>query len=135
MELATFGAVLSFAMDLEQRLGVLYRKLQSHAPGELSAQLGRAIEAAQKRAKLLEQVRRENVAELILEPISGFRSEDYALENASEVYASYEACKEAWRKAERTAVSFYTLGAQKLPIPEVKRVFERLAKEHERSLE
>lgn len=132
MELATFGAVLGFAMDLERQLVALYRKLQSNASGELSARLAQAMEAAEKRAKLLERVRRENVAEMILEPISGFRSEDYALEGAPETRAGPEASVEIWRRAEQRAVSFYILGAQKLPIPEVQRVFERLAREHER---
>ena len=132
MDLATFGAVLSFAITFEQQLGTFYRKLQGSASGELSARLAQAIEAAQKREKLLERVRRENVAEMILEPISGFESEDYALGDAPGAGVSAEALEGAWRKAGRTAVSFYNLGAQKLSIPEVKRVFERLAKEHER---
>lgn len=132
MELATFGAVLGFAMDLERQLVTLYRELQNNASGELSTKLAQAVEAAQRRVKLLEQVRRENVAEMILEPIAGFKSEDYILEGVPASGVGLEASMEVWREAERMAVRFYTLGAQKLPIPEVKRVFERLAKEHER---
>jgi len=132
VELATFGAVLGFAITFEQQLGTFCRTLQGSASGELSGRLAQAIEAAQKREKLLERVRRENVAEMILEPISGFRSEDYTLGDVPGAGASPEALAGAWHRAEQTAVSFYTLGAQKLPIPEVKRIFERLAKEHER---
>jgi len=130
MELATFGAVLSFAISFEQELEAFLRKLQASASGELSGRLAQAIEAAQKREKLLERVRRENIAEMILEPISGFRSEDYTLGDVPGVSA--ETLTGALRKAEQTAVSFYALGAQKLSIPEVKRIFERLAREHER---
>jgi hypothetical protein len=132
MELATFGAVLSFAITFEQELEAFLRKLRASASGDLAATLAQAAEATQKRGKLLERVRRENVAEMILEPISGFRSEDYALGDAPAAETSAEALSRAWRKAEQTAVSFYVVGAQKLSIPEVKRIFERLAKEHGR---
>lgn len=132
MELGTFGAVLTFAISFEQHLAASYRQMLANAPAALSGSLTQAAEAAAKRGKLLERVRRENVAEMILEPIREFASEEYALAEVPGAGSAADDFAGALRQAEQTAERFYTVGAQKLSIPEVKRIFERLAKEHAR---
>ncbi|HHX65904.1 MAG TPA: hypothetical protein GX702_13565, partial [Chloroflexi bacterium] len=84
-----------------------------------------------RRARLLERTRRENVTEMILEPIQGFDSEDYGLPTADLPTADADAATTA-RRAAQVAADFYTAGAGHLSIPEVKRIFQRLAREHAR---
>ncbi len=130
MELATFGAVLSYAVEFEKMLGAFYRQMQANAPADLAEVFAQNAQACQKREQLMERTRREQVTEMILEPIRGFRSEDYALSAAPTVGAQAEELTAAMRQAEETAVRYYNDGAGHLSIPEVKRIFQRLAKEH-----
>jgi hypothetical protein len=78
MELATFGAVLTFAIDFEARLGALYTALGASIPA-MAAEMAQGAAACARRGTLLERVRRENVTEMILEPIHGYDSNDYVL--------------------------------------------------------
>jgi rubrerythrin len=112
MDLATFGAILRFAMELEGKAEAFYRE----------AGFAEATAAAAKRLRLLEQARREGVAEMILEPITGLDTAAYAahLEKAADVSRFEGAC-----------ARFYKDAAAKLPIREVVRLFQRLALEHE----
>lgn len=130
MELATFGAVLSYAVELEKALGALYRQAQAIAPTDLADTFDQNAQACQKREQLMERTRREQVTEMILEPIRGFQSEDYVLSDAPAGGAQSKDLVAALRQAEETAVRYYTDGASHLSIPEVKRIFQRLAKEH-----
>jgi hypothetical protein len=126
MELATFGAVLTFAIDFEARLGALYTALGASIPA-MAAEMAQGAAACARRGTLLERVRRENVTEMILEPIHGFDGDAYALpEQGADVAAVV-------RQAETVAAGFYRAGAGHLSIPEVKRAFDRLAKEHARA--
>jgi hypothetical protein len=132
MQLANFGAVLSFAIEFEHSLGDLYRGMMAGAPGSLSVLLQQLVDGCEKRKKLIERARREQIAEIILEPISGYASEDYVLPAAPAAGADEAAFQATIRQAEQVAASFFGLGAQKLSVPEVKRLLDRLAKEHAR---
>ena len=68
--LNTFGAVFTFAIDLETRLSAYYSDIGDSVMAS----------AADKRRKKLERVRRENVVEITLEPITGLDADDYALD-------------------------------------------------------
>ena len=68
--LNTFGAIMTFAIELERRLADYYG----------SAGAAALAKAADKRRKKLERARRENVVEITLEPIAGLDAADYALE-------------------------------------------------------
>ena len=130
MQLANFGAVLSFAIEFEQELGDFYRKMMVLAPASLSASIQHLADGGEKRKKFIERARREQIAEMILEPISGYESDDYPLGAAPAAGADAATFQAAIRQTEKLAADFYTLGAQKLSVPEVKRLFIRLAKEH-----
>ena len=68
--LNTFGAILSYAAEMEARLQAYY---QGIGKAELAI-------AADKRRKKLERVRRENVVEITLEPIEGLDTAKYSLD-------------------------------------------------------
>jgi rubrerythrin len=76
VELTTFGAVVKFALDIEAEVSDFY---ESASGVTTDPDLGKLLESlfhrGQKRVKTLLRVRRENVTEMILEPIAGLDSE------------------------------------------------------------
>lgn len=130
MELGTFGAVVKFALELEERTAAFY---EAGAQGSLAERFGELARDAQKRLQRLEQARRELVNEMILESLTGLDAEDYQVElnaGADEPTRLRQA-----RLLEETAARFYRDAAARIPIREVVRLFERLARENDRRRE
>jgi hypothetical protein len=125
MDLATFGAILSHALELEGRAAEFYEK---NAQGELEEVFNSLAQGSKKRASRAERTRREGVAEMILEPITGMRSEAYEVD-----LESSEQQAERLEKAlalEAAAERFYRDASEKIPVREVARTFQRMAKEN-----
>jgi rubrerythrin len=130
MDLATFGAILSFALELEEHASAFYTGAAKGELEEVFMDLGRL---SNKRANRMERTRREGVAEMILEPITGLDSDDYEVElplDASEPKLLAQAIT-----LEVTAGQFYKDAAAKIPIREVVRIFQRMADENEKRRE
>lgn len=125
MDLATFGAILSFAIDLETRAAAFY---ESATP--LHDQFATLASAARKNQKQLERLRRENVAEMILEPITGFDSEDYTPDFTPAPDASPATVVAQAAEMQATFQRFYETAAEKLPIKEVSRKLSKMAKQY-----
>ncbi len=130
MQLGTFGAILSFAIELEKQAREFYQQASAAYPGQrLFAQLYRS---ARKRASRMERTRREGVAEMILESITGLDSDEYQVELAgNETFDDWLSQAEA---LEVNAQRFYQDAAVKLPIDEVSRIMTRMASENESHL-
>jgi rubrerythrin len=76
MDLTTFGAVLKFALDIETEVSSFYESAIGVATDpDLEKLLESLFNRGLKRIKTLMRVRRENVTEMILEPIAGLDSE------------------------------------------------------------
>jgi|SRR5690606_18907745 len=112
--LNTFGAILTYAIELETQLRDYYQ-----AAGNAT----RAAEADKRRANL-ERVRRENVTEIKLEPIEGLNEADYVL-NLDDTSA------EGQQVVERIAARFYADVAPKINVREAQRALERCGRQHE----
>ncbi len=112
--LNTFGAVFSFAIELETRLSAYYSGIGDSAMAK----------AADKRRKKLERVRRENVVEITLEPIAGLDADDYALDLS-------DGSEDGQAAAVRTAVQFYFDAAPKINVRAAQRALERCGREHD----
>ncbi len=126
MELGTFGAILRFAIELEQRAAAFYEQSAQAGGGALFEEMA---QGARKRVGRLEQARREGVAEMILESISGLDGDRYTISldpGADEAGRLAQA-----RALEEAATRFYQDAAVKLPIREVSRLFQRLAQDHD----
>lgn len=113
--LNTFGAVLSFAIELESRLHAYYDRIGKPEPAK----------AAAKRRQKLERSRRENVVEITLEPITGLDAADYAL-------ALDDPSPSAQAAATQTAARFYQDAAPKINVRAAQRTLERCGREHVR---
>lgn len=126
MELGTFGAILRFAMEWEERAAAFY---EQGASGGLQALFPELAQGARRRLRKLEQARREGVAEMILEPIRGLDGRRYRVELA--VPAEEGDLLRQARALEEAAARFYGEAAARLPIREVSRLFRQLAQENE----
>ena len=111
--LNTFGAVFTFAIELEAQLNAYYSDIDDAAMAN----------AAEKRRKKLERVRRENVVEITLEPIAGLDADDYTL-NLSDSSADGQTA------AARIAARFYRDAAPKINVRAAQRALERCGREH-----
>jgi rubrerythrin len=130
MPLQNFGSILNFAEELEH----LDRQFYAAAAGNpacaghmaLFAQLG--AEAA-RNVTTVQRIRRENVTEMILEPVKDFTRSPFceacegaAVQSASEVVATA-------KRLESRAERYYTEAAEKLKtLTEVSRALKTLAK-------
>ena len=112
--LNTFGAILTYAIELETQLHDYY---------QASGDNDRA-KAADARRKKLERVRRENVVEITLEPIEGLNEADYEM-NFADTSASGQMA------IETKAAQFYSDVAPKINVRQAQRALERCGKEHQ----
>jgi hypothetical protein len=111
--LNTFGAVMTYAIEMETRLRDYYQSI---------GQSDRAKDAESRRARL-ERVRRENVVEITLEAIEGLDEADFVMNLADTSEAGQQA-------AEETAARFYSSAAPKINVREARSALERCGKQH-----
>lgn len=111
--LNTFGAVLSYAIQLESNLAVYYQHVGDAA---------RASDA-EKRKHKLERVRRENIVEITLEPIEGLHEADY-VPNFDDTSPTGQSA------VEQIAARFYGDAAPKINVKQAQRALERCGQEH-----
>jgi len=90
----------------------------------------------QKRIKTLERIRRENVTEMILEPIIGLNSETYKPETTSSEGSDDNTVKRVAVIIEKNLNEFYNQAAVKIDfLSEVAYLFELLAEANEATLQ
>lgn len=137
MPLTNFGAVLNFAEEMEAADAAFYKAAAEARTGDLHRRLARLAEEAAQHAALIQRTRRENVTEMILEPIAGlFRSEFLERPGADPEQMDAPTVMAAVRRLERRSVRYYTEAAARLgSLPEVVRALKQLAKKHRRRLE
>jgi len=122
MALNQFGAVMTFAIELENQLTAFYE--QAAAPGGAHADIFKQrAEDAIKRRKRIEQSRRSDVTEITLEPIEGLDEAAYQLD-----LSRHDSV--AVNQIERIVQQFYTDAAPKINVRESRKVLERCLKEH-----
>jgi rubrerythrin len=129
VSLNTFGAILTFAIDLEGAMEKFYEGAVVVAGNTDTTELfENYARKSGKRKQRLTAVRQDNVTEMVLEPISGLNQADYEpVVNATTDRAS--ALAEAIRLEER-AERFYQDAGPKLNVTEPRRAFQKLAQEN-----
>jgi rubrerythrin len=130
MPLENFGSVLNFAEELERQDQEFYEAAAKNPACGAHAKLFTELAAeAARNVKTVQRTRRENVTEMILEPIRGFTRapfceacEGAAVNGAAEVAATA-------RRLEARADRYYTEAADKIKaLPEVARALKGLGK-------
>ncbi len=130
MPLENFGSVLNFAEELEDQDRRFY-EAASDNPGcaALRGLFTELAAGAAQNARTVQRIRRENVTEMILEPITGFTRAPFceACEGAA-VLGAPEVLETA-RRLESRAARYYREAAERLQaLNEVARALERLAR-------
>ena len=133
MPLENFGSILGFAEQLEKKDRDFYQKAIENPESAAYKALFETFAAdAKKHIKLVERTRRENVTEMILEPIRGFSRASFSEDcgqpdgmNASEIV-------KAARCMEDRANRYYAEAAEKIKAqPEVSRALKRIGKKRQ----
>ena len=134
MEINSFGTVMKFALDGEAAiLETLDRAKNAAGPADQAALIDEVSRACRKNLKQVERSRRENVNEMILEPISGLDPADYRLPDLDPAGAA--GLTGYLAGALEALTRYYADAAEKLVNEDARRVFLRLAKKNSKLLE
>jgi hypothetical protein len=118
---------MSFAIKLESQLAEFYEKISMDG-GKYAQEFNRRAKSCLIRKRKLEQSRRLNVTEIILEPIEGLDSSEYDLDWTTVVPGGVN--QGTVNHFEETVCRFYGDAAPKINVLESRRIFERCEKEH-----
>jgi hypothetical protein len=135
MALSTFGAIMGFAAEMVRQTETFYKTMVQKAKDPiLSEALQVLLEEGGKNYSLMEKTRRENVTEMILEPIAGLDRGDYEIEmKGMDQTKDADFLKMVLILEERER-RFFSDVSDKIPLPEVGRIFRKMAQKKERSL-
>jgi hypothetical protein len=133
MDLGTFGAIMKFALDVENEVAKFYEIAKGIIKDqEIAGLFEKLAIRGQKRVKTVERIRRENVTEMILEPITGLDSDTYKPMTAIPENPDDESLKTIARDIEKNLHAFYDQASGKLDfLSEVAYSFELLAEANE----
>jgi rubrerythrin len=137
LELGTFGVVLKFAMEVEQEAVSFYESVCKTVKDDgLLSTFRDLLKRGEKRLTNLERTRRENVTEMILEPIIGLNSEDYEISTEIPTDSDENNIRELAVGIEKKLFEFYTQAATKVDfLSEVAYSFELLAEANKDAIE
>lgn len=130
MPLENFGSILNFAEELElQDLGFYRTVAQNPACAEHKPLFTEFAETADKNVQAVQRARRENVTEMILEPIKGFIRAPFCEECQGADLMDAAQAIDAARRLEDRAVRYYTEAAARIKaLPEVARALKAIGK-------
>lgn len=137
MSLENFGSILNFAEELESQDHAFYGIVAANPScAEYKTLFEEFAKDAGKNTKTAQRTRRENVTEMILEPIKDFAREPFCEEcqgaDALDAAGALEAAKRLESRAER----YYTAAAAKMKaLPEVARALKLLGKKRKAHLD
>ena len=132
MPLENFGSVLNFAEELETQDQEFYEAVAGNPACSDHKQLFEQFAAnAKKNVKTVQRTRRENVTEMILEPIKDFVRAPYCEVCLAGPSMTVEDALASAKRLEDRAVRYYTEAAAKIKaLPEVARALKLLGKKH-----
>jgi hypothetical protein len=136
MALSTFGAIMGFAAEMVGQTRDTYKalieKAKNPALKEVLQEL--AVEKG-KNHSLMEKTRRENVTEMILEPVAGLHEEDYEVDLKGLEQKDDADLLRVALILEQREKRFFQDASAKLPLPEVARIFRKISRKMEEDLE
>jgi len=135
MALTTFGAIMGFAAEMAKRKEELYKSLAQKTKDSALREILEVLSGEEsKNYALMMKTRRENVTEMILEPITGLHQEDYEVDlKGTESMEDAIIVKAALMLEERDE-KFFQDASTKVPLPEVARIFRKVAQKKEDNL-
>lgn len=134
MPLTNFGSILNFAETLENEDVALYAKLAEHdGCADIKDMLEQFIRDNKKNIQTAQRTRRENVTEMILEPIRDFTRAPYVEVVTDSELKNLDAANalRISKRREQNAERYYAEAAIKIKaLPEVSRALKTIGKKH-----
>ena len=132
MPLNNFGSILTFAEEMETRRQAFFESAaRNPACAGMAEVYNQLAKDGRKHIQTLQRTRRENVTEMILEPIQDFYRAPYVLECADPADRSPQDTLADARRIEEIAETFYQTAAEKIrALPEVARALKTIGKKH-----
>jgi hypothetical protein len=135
MALSTFGAIMGFASEMiGSSIGLYQAALQKAEDFTLKETLQALLREEEINYALMEQTRRENVTEMILEPIAGLQQEDYDMELKLSGNEKDGDLIKMVLILEEKEQRFFNDSSAKVPLPEVSRIFRKIVQKKEKNL-
>ena len=135
MTLSTFGAIMGYAGDIVKQTEEAYRRLIPEAKNPALKQVLQDLAGEEKKNhSLMERTRRENVTEMILEPITGLHQEEYEVDLRGMAQKDDSDLVTVSLILEERARRFFSDASAKIPLPEVARTFRRLCQKKEENV-
>jgi rubrerythrin len=130
MPLNNFGSILNFAEELERRHLAFYEgAARNPACADLADRYRQFAKDGHKHVKTIRRTRRENVTEMILEPIRDFYRAPYETAVVDPSEQTREKVLAEARRLEQTAEAFYQAAMEKIKaLPEVARALKTIGK-------
>ncbi len=121
MPITNFGGLLNFAEEIEKQDMAFYNSVADNQDmSDLCDLFQEFAKDGKKNISHILRTRRENVTEMILEPISDFFKESFVLEACDDKKMGRAQILEYSQKMEARAIDYYTEGAVKIKaLPEV----------------
>ena len=135
MDLSTFGAIMGLAAEITEQTEEIYKTLAQKAKGSTLREVLQVLSVEEgKSHSLMERTRRENVTEMILEPITGLRQEDYGIDlKVVDPMEDPDLLRAALILEEREK-KFFNDVSIKVPLPEVARIFRKMVQKKQENV-
>lgn len=132
MPLENFGSILNFAEAIESQDLEFYEVAAANpACSGYKSMFEQFAVDAKKNVKTVQRTRRENVTEMILEPIKGFVRAPFCEVCETAPNMSAEEALTTAKRLEDRAVRYYTEAARRIKaLPEVARALKLIGKKH-----
>lgn len=120
---------MKFALEREEELlAAIERANKNSNLSSLHDLLNDFSAQGKKNLKLIERTRRENINEVVLQPISGLNAADYVFGQISAESSSQADFSNYLKNSIAKISNFYNDAADRLPVDEAKRLFRQIAK-------
>jgi rubrerythrin len=135
MTLSTFGAIMGYAGEIVKQAEEAYQGLIPKAKNPALKQVFQDLAGEEKKNQsLMERTRRENVTEMILEPITGLHQEEYEVDLTTMAQKDDGDLVKVALILEERAKRFFSDASAKVPLPEVARTFRRVGQKKEENV-
>ena len=133
MPLTNFGSILNFAEEIETQDAEYYANAAAEPAAADHVELFNRLAAdARKNVKTVQRTRRENVTEMILEPIQDFTRTPFQCALPDVAGSDTDNLLRCAKEMEGRALKYYLEASAKLKaLPEVARELKRLAKKRQ----
>lgn len=132
MPLASFGSILTFAEEIEIQDSAFYSgAVDNPECAKLKSLIEPFIKECKKNIVIIQRTRRENVTEMILEPIQDFVREPFCIKKEDTKGMSAAKALETMKTIEQRSLDYYTTSSKKMKsLPEVANALRLLGKKH-----